>query len=118
VEDRAALTGILFVLRAGLPWEMLPAEMGGSSGMSCRLRLRARQAAGVWSRLHHVLLERLPAAGEIDRSWARLNSASVSAKKGACRRPEPDGAGHQALPRYRRARHAPHRELAEPSDSA
>ena len=28
VPDRAALTGILFVLRAGLPWQMLPKENG------------------------------------------------------------------------------------------
>ena len=33
IENRAALTGILFVLRSGLPWEMLPAEMGCGSGM-------------------------------------------------------------------------------------
>ena len=24
VDDRAALTGILFVLKSGIPWEMLP----------------------------------------------------------------------------------------------
>ena len=35
LADRAALTGILFVLRSGLPWEMLAAEMGCGSGMSC-----------------------------------------------------------------------------------
>ena len=28
VSDRAALTGILFVLKTGIPWEYLPAEMG------------------------------------------------------------------------------------------
>ena len=28
VPDRAALTGILFVLKTGIPWEMLPQEMG------------------------------------------------------------------------------------------
>ncbi len=33
IPDRAALTGILFVLKAGLrPWEYLPAEMGCGSG--------------------------------------------------------------------------------------
>ena len=31
LRDRAALTGILFVLHSGLPWEMLPAEMGCGS---------------------------------------------------------------------------------------
>jgi len=34
VSDRAALTGILFVLRSGVPWEMLPKEMGCGSGMT------------------------------------------------------------------------------------
>lgn len=46
LSDRAALTGIVFVLRSGLPWEMLPAEMGCGSGMSCWRRLRDWHAAG------------------------------------------------------------------------
>jgi len=37
VADRAALTGILFVLRSGLPWEMLPAEMGCGSAAGRRV---------------------------------------------------------------------------------
>jgi transposase len=28
VPDRAALTGIIVVLKSGRPWEMLPQEMG------------------------------------------------------------------------------------------
>ena len=83
IPDRAALTGILFVLRTGLPWEYLPQEMGCGSGMSCWRRLRDWQAAGVWARLHRALLERLHAAGQIDWSRASLDSASVPAKKGA-----------------------------------
>jgi transposase len=86
VDDRAALTGILFVLRSGIPWEMLPKEMGCGSGMTCWRRLRDWQDAGVWDRLHQTLLERLHAAGEIDWSRASLDSASVPAKGGA-RRP-------------------------------
>ncbi len=50
------LTGILFVLQSGIPWEALPQEMGCGSGMSCWRRLPDRQAAGVWDRLHEVLL--------------------------------------------------------------
>ena len=86
VSNRAALTGILFVLKTGLPWEYLPAEMGCGSGMSCWRRLRDWQRTGVWSALHRVLLERMEAAGQLDWSRAALDSASVPAKKGGLRR--------------------------------
>ena len=35
IPDRVCLTGIIFVLRSGVPWEMLPAEMGCGSVMTC-----------------------------------------------------------------------------------
>lgn len=82
VDDRAALTGILFVLRSGIPWEMLPAEMGCGSGMTCWRRLRDWHAAGVWQRLHQVLLERLSVAGQLDWSRASLDAQSIPAAKG------------------------------------
>ncbi len=85
VDDRAALTGILFVLKSGIPWEMLPQEMGCGSGMTCWRRLRDWQSAGVWETLHHVLLDRLGKANAIDWSRAALDSASVPAKRGAGR---------------------------------
>lgn len=59
VPDRATLAGIVFVLKTGIPWEMLPKEMGCGSGSTCWPRLRDWQEAGVWRRLHRVLLERL-----------------------------------------------------------
>ena len=82
ISNRAALTGILFVLRTGLQWELLPQEMGCGSGMTCWRRLRDWQEAGVWERLHHVLLDKLNGMGEIDWSRACLDSASIRAKKG------------------------------------
>jgi transposase len=88
LPDRAVLTGILFVLKSGLPWEMLPAEMGCGSGMSCWRRLRDWQEAGVWAALHRALLERLQAAGQIDWRRAALDSASIAAKRGV-RRSDP-----------------------------
>jgi len=39
LNDRAVLAGILFVLQSGIPWEMLPKELGCGSGMSCWRRL-------------------------------------------------------------------------------
>ena len=85
VPDRAALTGILFVLKSGIPWEMLPQELGCGSGVTCWRRLRDWQAAGVWDRLHRALLDRLGEADQIDWSRACLDSASVPAKRGASR---------------------------------
>jgi transposase len=63
LSDRAALTGILFVLKSGSPWEMLPAEMGCGAGMSGWRHLGDWHEAGVWASLHQVLLERLHTAG-------------------------------------------------------
>src|SRR5687767_4349828 len=85
VPDRAALTGILFVLRSGIPWEMLPQEMGCGSGMTCWRRLRDWQQAGVWDKLQRVLLDRLGRRNAIDFRRAALDSASVAAKRGARR---------------------------------
>ena len=83
VENRAVVTGIIFVLKTGIPWELLPQEMGCGSGVTCWRRLRDGQEAGVWKQLHHALLDRLGDADEIDWSRASLDSASVPAKKGA-----------------------------------
>src|SRR5215211_1018054 len=64
MDDRAALTGILFVLKTGIPWEMLPREMGCGSGMTCWRRLKEWHKAGVWERLHRALVEGLARLGE------------------------------------------------------
>ena len=88
IDDRAALTGVLFVLKSGIPWEMLPQEMGCGSGMTCWRRLREWHEAGVWERLHEALLDRLGEADRVDWSRASLDSASVPAPGGA-KRPAP-----------------------------
>ena len=77
--DRQALTGILFVLRTGLPWEDLPAELGCGCGMSCWRRLRDWQADGTWTRIHAELLARLAGAGRLDWSKCVIDSSSVRA---------------------------------------
>ena len=83
--DRAVLTGILFVLKTGLPWEDLPCEMNCGCGMTCWRRLRDWQRAGVWRGLHRVLLQRLAGAGRIDWSRASADGARVPAKGGGHR---------------------------------
>lgn len=85
VEARDALIGILFVLYTAIPWERLPFEVAGCSGMTCWRRLRAWQDAGVWDLIHRHMLDRLNLAGEIDWSRASVDSSSIPAKKGATR---------------------------------
>ena len=77
IDDRAALTGILFVLKTGLPWEYLPRELGCGSGMSCWRRLHAWQQAGVWQRIHEAMLHHLREYDQIQWERASVDSASV-----------------------------------------
>ena len=86
LDDRKVLTGILFVLRTGIPWEYLPQEMGCGSGMTCWRRLKEWQESGVWQRLHELLLAKLQAADRIDWSRAVIDSSHVRAVGGARRR--------------------------------
>jgi transposase len=62
--DRETLSGILFVLHTGIAWRHLPAELGFGSGVTCCRQLDEWQRAGVWEKLHGLLLERLRAAGQ------------------------------------------------------
>ncbi len=78
-DNRSVLTGILFVLKTGIPWEYLPKEMGCGSGMTCWRRLRDWQAAGVWEKIRRVLLQRLEDAGQIDWSRVVVDSTSIRA---------------------------------------
>ena len=82
IPDRAVLTGILFVLRSGIPWNMLPREMGCGSGTTCWRRLVRWQRAGVWKRLHAVLLAELHRRGELDLARAVVDSSSLRALRG------------------------------------
>ena len=85
LPHRAALTGILFVLKSGIPWEMLPQEMGCGSGMTCWRRLKEWHEVGVWEQLHKKRLDRLGRDDQIDWSRGSLDSAGVPAPGGAKR---------------------------------
>lgn len=83
VDDRKALTGIIFVLLSGIPWERLPRELGCGSGMTCWRRLRDWQRAGAWEAVRRAFLDRLGRANAIDWGRCSLDSAAVPAKRGA-----------------------------------
>ncbi len=63
-------------------------------------RLRDWQAAGVWRRLHQMLLERLHAAGEIDWSRRASTARACRPKKGVCHGPNPTDRGKAGTKRH------------------
>ncbi|MEU6709637.1 transposase [Streptomyces wuyuanensis] len=79
--DRQALCGILFILHTGIQWEYLPQELGFGSGMTCRRRPAAWNEAGMWDRLHVVLLSKLRAAKQLDWSRTVIGSNHVRAAR-------------------------------------
>lgn len=81
IPDRKVLCGILFVLHTGIQWELLPQELGFGSGMTCWRRLEEWNRAGVWQRLHQLLLAELQQAGKLDWSRAVIDSSHVRAAR-------------------------------------
>jgi len=98
LPDRPALQGILFVLHTGIAWRHLPSELGFGSGSTCYRRLDEWQRAGVWERLHALLLSELRAAGELEWSRAVADSSHVQAKKGAPKRARAQLTGPETAP--------------------
>src|SRR5271166_3482352 len=92
LDYRKVLTGIIFVLKTGIPWEELPQEMGCGCGMTCLNYLNAWQRAGVWEKLHQILLAELEQADKLDWSRAAVDSAKARALGGRrSDRPQSDG---------------------------
>jgi transposase len=85
VPDRVCLTGIIFVLKTGIPWEDFPHEMG-CCGMTLWNRLDEWRQAGVWEHLHHLVLNQLRAEEWIDFSRVIVDSSSVRAVHGGKKR--------------------------------
>lgn len=81
-EDRAALAGIVFVLKTGIGWNQLPRELLGVSGVTCWRRMRDWTEAGVWPAVHELLLAELRAAGELDLDRCSVDGSHVRALKG------------------------------------
>jgi transposase len=84
-DDRAALEGIVWVLRTGVGWNRVPTALFGVSGATCWRRLDEWRAAGVWERVRVQLLGELRAAGKLDLSAAIVDSSHIRALKGGTR---------------------------------
>ncbi len=81
-DDRAALRGIVYVLRTGVSWRDVPGEQIGCSGVTAWRRLRDWTEAGIWPRLHEVLLAELRKGGLLEMDDAAIDGSHVRALKG------------------------------------
>ncbi|GAA2774983.1 hypothetical protein GCM10010493_84110 [Streptomyces lavendulae subsp. grasserius] len=68
--------------RAGVTWADVPTEAIGCSGVTCWQGLRDWTEAGVWPRLHAILLPELRKAGLLDMDDAAIDGSHVRALKG------------------------------------
>ena len=82
-DDKAALRGILYLLREGCRWQKIPsAALDCPSGSTCWRRFRDWTAAGVWGKAHLRLLDLPGEEGVLDLRRIVVDSASVRAQKG------------------------------------
>jgi transposase len=82
LADRQTLTGIIFVLKTGLPWEDLPQEMGCGCGMTCWRRLLEWFLDGTWQKIHTLLLSRLRQRKRLDFARFLIDTSHVRAVGG------------------------------------
>ncbi|CAN7478867.1 transposase [Caballeronia sp. LjRoot29] len=77
--DRAVFSGIVFVLRSGISWTLLPKKLGYGAGQVCCRRLAEWQEEGVWPSLQQVLVDELKRRGNANAANAIVDSLSVRA---------------------------------------
>lgn len=80
VSFRNVLDGILYVLRTGCQWKMLPKEYG--SGSTCHRRFQQWSTGKVFERLWTRLLKEYDHVVGIQWNWQSLDSVSVKAPLG------------------------------------
>ena len=86
VSNRTVLNGILYVLRTGCQWKMVPREY--SSGSTCHLRFQTWMRAGVFQQMWRVCLKHYDDLRGIDWRFQSMDSATVSAPVKGGTKPE------------------------------
>jgi putative transposase len=80
VPFRKVLDGILYILRTGCQWKMLPKEYG--SGSTCHRRFQQWSSSKVFQKLWTRLLKEYDRVVGIQWNWQSLDSISVKAPLG------------------------------------
>ena len=75
--NRTVLNGILYVLRTGCQWKMVPGQY--SSGSTCHLRFQTWVRAGVFEQIWRVCLKHYDDLQGIEWGFQSLDGAIVSA---------------------------------------
>lgn len=81
-DPRKIFTGIVFVLKTGVPWRDLPATDAFPAGPTCRMWLVRWHRAGVWKKLSSILLSELRKKGRLKMNYAVVDSISQRAPGG------------------------------------
>ena len=81
-DDRACLTGLVYMARGGLPWDLFPDRQFGVAKSTVFDRFTEWAKAGVFAAAHHGVLNELGLAGRLDRSAMVVDSASCRAVLG------------------------------------
>ena len=110
-EDRKCLDLLVYMLRTGVPWRAMPSSAGFPSGITVWRRLCEWQDAGVWEKLHRLLLERLRESDKIDFSRVSVDSSIVRAIGAGEKGGPQSGASRQARQQTPRRR-GPQRRTA------
>lgn len=79
VDDRCCLEAIMYVLKTGCQWSMVPVSEIGCNGKTAWRRMDEWDSAGLWDDLHEKLLAELNSNGQIDWTTGVIDSGSSRA---------------------------------------
>ena len=81
IDQRAALNGIIFILRTGCQWSALSEEFGDDA--SVHRTMQRWMANGVFEAIWTLLVEDCDQLGGVDFEWQSADGAMGKARKGA-----------------------------------
>ena len=83
VDERAALNGIIYQMRTGCQWNVLPQEFGDDSSVHRTFQRWIRK--GVLDRIWALLVEECEELGGVDWQWQAVDGAMGKARFGGAK---------------------------------
>lgn len=96
MDDRKAMTAILYVLRTGIQWKALPQSLGAAS--TVHDRFQEWREAGVFERLWVDALTRFDEDVGLDWEWQAMDGAITKAPLGGEKRDPIQQIGRRPAP--------------------